>query len=210
MSTLWFHFTAAFAALRPKETGPMSLREYLNNNSAVATILAVVLLVVALGAIVWQNSGGPGGRSLDAFYLDLNTGELFVDRGAQLTPFDRGTGERTYADGGRGSAVRAVVLTCGDPADVRAGMTVAELESVGAFVAYVQRLSPRARDAQQRQADGETLTDQEQMMLMDGGFLISDPAGETWIPEMSEAAQNLIASAYRECGNGERPLFVRP
>lgn len=186
----------------------MNVREFLNNNSAVATIVAVVLLVIALGIIVWQNKG-PSAGQYESFYYDLNTQEIFVDDATLSAPFDRGTGTYEYFDGAKGSAVRAIIFTCNDPADIKAGMTLAEIEAAGGFIAYLERLSPQMIEMQAKLDAGQELAEQDYMLDMGGG-LISTIDGQVWLSQESEQGMQLVSASFSRCGAGQNPKICRP
>ncbi|MEM9916355.1 MAG: hypothetical protein AAF911_15475 [Planctomycetota bacterium] len=185
----------------------MSVREFLNNNSAVATIVAVVLLVMALGVIIWQNQG-PQPRQLDVFYYDLNTQEVFVDDLSRVVPFDRGNGAYEFADGPRGSAVRAMIYTCGDPEEIKEGMTLAEIEAAGGFIAYLERFTPQMLERQARIDAGESISYEDYEVDYDSVW-VSTPEGQTWVNQNSEAGTQVIQSGLQRCGN-VIPKLCRP
>lgn len=185
----------------------MSVREFLNNNSAVATIVAVVLLVLALGIIVWQNKG-PTTRDYRSFYYDLNTKEIFVDDGTKTTPFDNGNGTFEFHDGPQGSAVRAYVFTCGDPEAINEGMTLAEIEAAGGYIAYLERMTPEMREMQEKLASGQEITDMDYGMT-EGFSLIAPIDGAIWFSEQSEQAMNMMTDAMSRCG-ADRAQIVLP
>ena len=188
----------------------MGVREFLNNNSAVATILAVVLLVMALGVIIWQNQG-PQPRQFEVFYYDLNTQEVFVDDVSRVVPFDRGNGTYEFVDGSRGSAVRAMIYTCGDPEASKEGMTLAEIEAAGGFIAYLERFAPQMLERQARIDAGESLLDENDEDYESGfdSVWVSTPEGQTWVNQNSEAGTQVIQSGLQRCGNAT-PKLCRP
>lgn len=185
----------------------MNIREYLNNNSAVATIVAVMLLVVALGFIVWQNKGRSTG-DYQSFYYDLNTKEVFTDVGTKSTPFDTGNGTFEFHDGPQGSAVRVYIFTCGDPEDIEAGMTLAEIEAAGGFIGYLERMTPEMRALQQKLDSGQELTDADYGMT-DSFSLVSSVDGAVWYPEQAEQAMQLMTQAMQKC-SGDQARIVLP
>lgn len=173
----------------------MNLRETLNNNAAAVTLVAVVVLIVALGIMLWSNQGSKQ-RAWKAYYFDLNTQTIFADEPGKAVPFDRGTGVFSYFDGDHGPAVRATVYTCGDPGDVRSGMTLAQLDAVGAFVAAVYRLSPEVIAARS-QADSKDLVPGDLLFKTN---LVADVGGKNWYPEDSAEARSLLDAAMARCG----------
>ena len=83
----------------------MSVREWMNNNSALVTGAAALLLLIALTVLYFQFAS-PGGGTLRAIYFkDLETGEMFEQAGGTIAPI-------TAPSGGRG--VRAHLYTCGE------------------------------------------------------------------------------------------------
>lgn len=186
----------------------MNVREFINNNSAAATIVAVVLLLIALGVIIWQNKGIPS-RDFQSFYFDLNTQELFVDDSTRVAPFDRGTGAFEYFDGSHGSAVRAIVFTCNDPADIHGGMTLQELEAAGGYIAYLERQSPGLMAVQTKIEAGEPLTEADHNAQYDG-TIIAAIDGQAWFNLESEPGARLIGEAVSRCGAGQQALVCQP
>lgn len=68
----------------------MSVRKTINENPVAATIFAAVVLVVAIGAVVWQvrSSGGAAKRSGEAFATIDDGQTWFTHDGKQTPPFD--------------------------------------------------------------------------------------------------------------------------
>lgn len=180
-----------------------SVRAALNNHSSAAAIFAVVLLLIALGVILWSSEGPPRPQ-LMGYYYDLNTQRVFVDHAGRTVPFDRGLGNFEYPDGLHGSAVRATVYTCGAPGDVRPGMTAAELEGVGAFVATLHRLSPDRLVAQRNAEAGEDFEDHTYGDYTSGsGELVAAADGLMWHSPESEAGRLLLSAHLDHCGPDE-------
>jgi hypothetical protein len=116
----------------------MHLREWLNNNSAVATVGAVVLMVIALAFIYFQMLGAPEGRSAySAYYYDLNTERVLVDTLA-AAPIETDSGPHK----GEPAGVRAGIFSCDECASSYAGMTAEQVEQAGATIAYLQKEPP--------------------------------------------------------------------
>ena len=187
-----------------------SPRRTLNNHPSAVAICAVVLLLLALGIILRSNQV-PQRPPLRAYYFDLNTQQVFVDRAGRRVPFKRGRGLYEYPDGPDGSAVRATIYTCGDPRDVRAGMNPAQLREVGATIVTLHRLSPQALA---RQREYRAAEDAEAPAFGDylphSGELISDAAGLEWVTPESEAGRVLTASVVDACGSDASPRVCVP
>ena len=82
-------------------------REWLNNNSAAVTIVAVVALIVALGLFVWHMQRGavqPG--QIAVYYYDLGSGKLIKAKQNDIPPIKTGSGENM--------GVKAYVYSCGE------------------------------------------------------------------------------------------------
>jgi len=86
----------------------MSFNEWIRKNNAAATAVAVVLLAVAIGNLVYRY-GGRQRVKADVFLYELNSGTLFPGALNELPPIP-------MPDGGQ--AVLAHVFSCGDCADV--------------------------------------------------------------------------------------------
>lgn len=112
----------------------MGVREYANNNPAVITGGAVFILVVCLGVIACQLFGGGGGgnsSNVKLVYYDISNNTIsFVP--AQDRPLS------PLAD--NANAYRAVIMSCGECGELTEGMTNAEIDAAGMFVAYIQQL----------------------------------------------------------------------
>ena len=88
----------------------MKSRNWINNNSAMVTIVAVVVLILSLGFIIISSrptSYTP--RVYDVYYYDLEKKELFVDKSNKYAPIETPSGKQTGA--------RAYVYTCGECSD---------------------------------------------------------------------------------------------
>jgi hypothetical protein len=112
----------------------MNPREFLNNNPALVTIGAIVLLIICLAIIVIQLSGRGGFEPVDLWYYDEGTGQLFIADTSEPAPID--------APSGAGAGVRAVVYACGECPELDEGMNADAVEAAGAFIAYLEKYEP--------------------------------------------------------------------
>ena len=114
----------------------MSLRDALNNNSTVVTIIALLVLVlcaVLIGRGMWGGKRARGPQ--DVYYYDQTSGKIFV---AQSTR-DGTTAAPSGADAeGENAGVRAVILSCDACTDFE-GMTVEQIEAAGASLAFLRK-----------------------------------------------------------------------
>jgi hypothetical protein len=184
----------------------VNIREYLNNNSAVATIVAVVVLVLALGIIVWT-SRGPSTGPIETYYFDMNTQRLVTATG-EPTPFDTGSGDFNYPAEGAGmhpAGVNAQIFSCTESCDnVEAGMTADEVKAAGAFIGYLQRQSPEAAEVQKKYESGGQLTPDEEEIMYTMGQLVAAPDGGQWVPAESEEGFRLTDVYSSNCADGQK------
>ena len=110
------------------------IRDWMNKNSAMITIFAVLLLIAALAAIVMQARGPGVGGPVDVYYYDLQSGELFTSQNTKNPPIPSPTGNGLMPDG-TGAGVQAVVFACGD------------CSSGERFAGYVLKYSQRLKEA---------------------------------------------------------------
>src|SRR5688572_11816004 len=106
----------------------MKARDWMNNNSALVTIAAVVLLVISLGVIIMQTKPRGSVGPVELYYYDLNTGKLFVAMSDQNPPIDAPSGGFRGPDGPP-AGVRAHVFGCGNCGNLE-GKTVEEIEAM--------------------------------------------------------------------------------
>lgn len=163
----------------------MKLRNWLNNNSAVVTILAVVMLILSLGAIIIMNRGSSyTPRVYDVYFYDLNTKKLFVGKSNQYAPI------ATPDGGDRG--VRAYVFSCGDCGD----------ESQQ-FIGYLEMFKPEAKKFFE---NPESFTPEQlanQPDLYEEGRLVrAEAENAKWVNANSMDGMKLADLAYTRC-NGQ-------
>lgn len=188
----------------------LSPRNALNRHPSAVTIFAVVLLLIAL-AIILRHSQLQQRPHLLVYYYDLNTRQIFEDTSGLLVPFDHGKRTYKHSDGTEGAAVRATVYTCGDPDDVRPGMTPEELQEVGAFINTLHRYSYERLEEERRFERGETSgnaggDDYSRV----SGELVADVDALEWYPAESKAGMELLDAYLDHCDPGARPQLCLP
>jgi len=173
----------------------MNIREYMNNNPAVVTIGAVVILVICLGLIIKTLFKGSGGRTgpVDVYYYDLNTGELFTAGSDKFPPIQSPTDE-----GDKLSGVRAMVFSCGD----------CDKKSTH-FVGYLERYTPEAKAAMERAASSDEPM-MEDVYEMEQGREVKLPDAAEWIDGNSEAGMAVYEAIRQRCEADERPRQCFP
>lgn len=179
---------------------PMNLRFWLNQNSAQATLIAVVLLVVALGVMVSQVSDGQGGlNGLKKYVYDLNSGELLVVPFQTAMPMATRTGPYELPDGRMIPAgVDASVFFCGD-----------EQTESNTYLGYLEL---PAHVMRMKEADGPAVVDEESERY--GGFMepnwVRAVDGEMWFSVHSQEGMAVIREGMGQCESGARPLPATP
>ena len=125
----------------------MSLRAWIDKNSALVTIAAMVVLVLALGYSIVKLTGIGGGsvRFPDSSYFyDLNTGEIFIGPstmgpGRVKPPVEAPSG---FILDGKGkedlAGFQAMMYTCGECPENMDGWTAAQIKEaeVNIFLEY--------------------------------------------------------------------------
>ncbi|MEX0777734.1 MAG: hypothetical protein WD042_18680 [Phycisphaeraceae bacterium] len=167
------------------------MRDWVNNNSAVVTVGAVVLLLISLAVIVYSTKSSSGVRNYKIYFYDLNSGQLFAEESTKLPPIDTPTG--------KDNGVWAFVYGCGDCSEANR------------FIGYLQKLTPEMKEAQLKAQSGET----GEMMPpyegdMDQGTLIRLKDSGEWVPMYSEEGQKIMTSIEGKCPADQRPKHCRP
>ena len=130
----------------------MKIREFLNQNSSIGILAAVVLLVISLFIIYRELSGaGRPQPPQSKYFMDLNTGEVFIGDFNALAPIETPSGPHE----GEPAGVVANIFACGECEKSYAGMTVTEIEQTGAEVAYLTKFSMEGKQALERMRDEE-------------------------------------------------------
>lgn len=186
----------------------MNARDFLNNNSALVTIIAVVILVVSLGVII-MNTRGPGAvQTVDLYFYDLNTGQLFVAASDQIPPIDVPGGQPIQtAQGPKPAGVRAHVFACGTCPDVT-GMNADQVKAAGAQIAYIEMFTEQGKAAMtappNAQGPGPMMVDPMEQTL------VAKAEDRKWLPMYSEQGYRLTEGAIQPCPDGSPPLACRP
>lgn len=167
----------------------MSFRDTINNNPAVGLIIAVVVVGVAI--FVLRGNARPADNP-QAYFYDLETGQLFAGLKTDVPPID--------APSGAGNGVQATVMSCGscDNPDER-------------FVAWISRFDPQVQDMVRRMnesanpvdADGNPI---DVMYVNSHAYIAVAPesaGGEVdWISINAPQAQTIRQAPYDKCAQG--------
>jgi len=166
----------------------MSAREFFNNNPAIVTGGAVLVLVLCLSAIACQLFGGRGGSSSDVkiVYYDVSSSSILL-----VPAKDRPTSP--LAD--NPNAYRTMVLSCGECSDLSDGMSRADIEAAGMTIAYLNK-DPDAANT------GDP--------MMDRDMLVSSlDAPDNWLSSLSTQGSEIMGNVWN-CPDGSRAKPCQP
>ena len=119
----------------------MGLREWLNQNSALTTVAAVVILFCALGFSVFKITGkNPGiDKDAQAYYYDLVEGKIFGGKMLNtLSPIDGPNGTVEHKGEARRAGFRAYIFACGGCSESMFDKTKEQVEATGAKIGYLE------------------------------------------------------------------------
>lgn len=181
----------------------MQIRDWVNNNSAVVTILAVVMLVISLGVIIMNSTGNRSGQITKMYYYNIQTGKFFVASSSELAPITTESGPDT--------GVRAYIYGCGECPSGLAGLTLDEARNQGVFVGYFEKFSPKAKAALLAEAN-----DPEGGMLafeaLEQGQLFQIPGTDRWLPSNTMQGMEMRDQmvSRMQCPEGQSPKLCFP
>ncbi len=172
----------------------MKLRDWMNNNSAVVTVGAVVVLILSLGYIVWSSRGRSyGPRVIDVYFYDLNTNQLFTAKSDQIPPIETASGP--VPGSGAPAGVRAYVFACNDCSDEN-----------DRFVGWLEMYTPEAKAVltQPPSESPEQAAEREMRMyeMYESGQLIKAPEDRTWARANTAEAVNVTQRIESKCPGG--------
>ena len=178
----------------------MKLREWMNENSALVTILAVVILIGALTFLVVSNTGGrgrPKGPRQQWFY-DLETKALFPAPPEAIPPID--------TESGKEKGVKAMVFTCTSCASDR---RIAWLEK------YPKEAKKQILDMQRQreEASGKNLPPIPMGMEMMGPSMAKFVTYEKnikWVQISTAQGREIVSSARGICEEGQKLKYCFP
>lgn len=165
----------------------MGIRETLNQNPAITTGVTIGIIVIALGAIIWQLVGGDGmPDAITEMYYTVDDGATyFADDANKIAPFDKDGKE----------AVKCYVFTCDDKKTK--------------FVAYLERLTPEAKKKMeaaieaQKKADpnaANTIPMDTDIITMEGTEVKKPGAGNKWVKRTTPEGEKITQP---QCPDGK-------
>lgn len=185
-----------------------NLRERLNRNSALVTVLVVALLLVSLGFFVLQGRQPVYQPPAQAYFYDLSSNQanpmdrLFLAKATDVPPISAPSG--TTMPDGTPTGVRANLFACGDCAKGKL------------FIGYLDLLTKDAKDAQiQAQSASAATTptplDPQLVGRWEAGHLIRTVEEDHWVPIKSPQGEEILNALEEHCkGTGKAPRPCYP
>ncbi len=164
----------------------MGIREKVEKHSAVFTVIAIAVIVLAIAASVrgmrgtTSNSGAPD--KTQYFFVDPESGKL----SAFATPIS------PVSQSGK-ELFRAYVYSCSSCSDASSR-----------FVGYIEKLSPERHEKETQMriglTPGETLPPSARAQLQAlGGQFISAPSPVEWVDPASPDAEKIVTALRSQC-----------
>jgi hypothetical protein len=144
------------------------MRDTLEKQRPAFTAVAVAVVIVGIGLVVWQSRSGIPGPTTKAYYTDDDGKSWFTDELGKLCPFDH-NGRPAYL---------ANVFKCG------AG---------GPFVAFLSRVSDAARPQLEQlktQAGGTQSADY--LRVLNGATEVRRPGDKAWVRSGTAAYDKVL------------------
>ena len=171
-------------SIHKQAVGSAGIRDWLNQNSAVVTVAAVAILVIALAVVIRQGSGNTRTPPDSAWYFVPETGATVVDKANLIPPI--------MVEGKQ--AVKAHYYGCDD------------CEGENKFLGYYEKYSDQAKTELEKinatqAAGGEVDSDAEMRayeLAMTGRFYSKD--GKAWVPAESPQGHAMQETLRDNCG----------
>jgi len=183
----------------------MSMRDWMNNNPAIVTIGAVLVLVVCLVLIIMRVTGGNPSRNMDLYFYDRNTEKVFVATSKQDPPIETDSGSYD----GEPAGVRIHIYGCGECDENFEGMTPEQIEEAEGMVGYLEKYTPDAKEAMQADNNG-----QPNYESIRRGHMVRPFDGDEgdWVQSESEDGLDITqrAQSGRNCPEGQHAIPCQP
>ncbi len=198
-------------------------REWLNRNSAVVTIGAVVLLIFSLAFIIKQSLPRRfRPQIVDIYYYDLGTGKVFLAKSDQTPPVEAPGGP---SGSGMPMGVRAYLFACGECPTGLAGLTAEQLAAKQVFVGWLEMYTPEAKQYMEQMrrgaadesgpappgaAGGPMVPEMYDVMMQ--GQLIRAIDNDQWVPANTPEGFEIMNLLRQACPpeSVPRPCFPSP
>ena len=161
----------------------LELRKKLEQNQSVVVAALALVIFISMCLVVCHLVGGPGGGShsndVRLVYFDTETNTIrVVDHEYPAIPASplKGTD----------NVFLASVYSCEDCPEgaIKDGMTLDEIEEEGMFIAWLERIDPKAN---------------EDMALFGEGYEYRLPEGDKWYKSADPGYQKIIRDLYERC-----------
>jgi hypothetical protein len=179
-----------------------SPRQWIQENSAIVTLVTVLILALAVGLIWWGRKEPTGNEVRSVYFYDLTSKELFSAPSTSLPPIpvpSDAAGTTTP------KGVRAYVFSCGDCGNA-ADRVVGWLEMY--TPAAQERLAPMF--GPKRGKWGPASPEEVPNLLNPGDHLVATSAGKAWVDANSSEVMRIRNDAQKPCPSGERPHECTP
>jgi len=160
----------------------VGIRETLNQNPGITTGATAVIILLALGFIIWQFTGSGGVDVQNAAYFTVDDGKTwFEDDVTKLAPFDK-DGKQAY---------RVYVFKCGGGEP---------------FVSHLERYTDEAKKRIEEMRNNQGQGGPPNPMMFEGimmtGVEVKDPGQPNWIRQSDfQRAQQIMSPV---CPDGTR------
>jgi hypothetical protein len=190
----------------------MKLRDWINNNTPLVTVIALVIVVGAIGYIFYSQRT-PTFRQPNQYFYDLGSAapdhidRLFPAK-AQIPPIDAPSGK--VMDDGSPAGVGASVFACGGCDD-----------KSQRFIAYLETYTPEAKQAMLNPGPidpsaapppggGGVGPGAMGPMAAANGHLVRRVEDTRWYSFMSREGAQIVMEATRRCPEGTPPMPCLP
>lgn len=169
----------------------MGIRQWASRAPQQATVVAIVLLIVALGSLAWQFRG-TGAREHGVWFWDVDAHRMFIGGGFQMSPI-------TAPSGGEG--VRAHLYSC-------------EACTPDEWFGFLQKYSDEYLRVVEAGFGPDGLprgVDPADYAFIElRGDLIRPLEGGRWIPRNGAEGEDFQAEIRQRCGEGIFPTPCLP
>lgn len=162
------------------------IRQWLNDNSALAVIVAAVILLIALLVILNTNKNAARPTGSAQWYYDIESRKRFKDEGTKIAPFETASG---------GTGVSAMVYSCGD---CDSDWKIAFLRK---YSDEAKKLKEEQRRALREAVESGVPPAPGQMGPLEQEMLISRVDPIEWFEFASPDAEAILAEYAAACGD---------
>ncbi len=165
---------------------PDNIREAINRNSSIISILAAVIAIIAIAFVVRELIPHKPSFNMNVYFYDLATHKLVVRSASDTPPLTGATGKPTL--------VKAFLYACGS--------------CDNKYIAYLMKYTKQAQAAVKAMQSGQTPAAgpninpmQEEFILAQGMLVRSPDAGSKWVSANSAQGRQLMEPKPCPSGN---------